>query len=193
MNADNRIPASSPWGAVQYGSVVADGIITVSTAGHGGVRISPERFKQMPAALRIGRRRWFEEDCEAALVGLAFADDLGLDDRRRAQVAQSVADWFPTKWEAHFGRTLEPGESNLRDKETFEAATADQFVADSALGDWHEDVPAGMVGVTALRRSDNVRGRFLVAHDRYSQRHRFGYVIDEAVDVVWSSAPKLAA
>lgn len=193
MNADNRIPASSPWGAVQYGRVLADGIISVSTSGHGGVRISSERLKQMPATLRLGRRRWFEEDCEAALVGLAFADDLDLNDSRRDDLAAAVANWFPTKWEAHFGRTLEPGESYLRDKETFEAATADQFVADSALGDWHDDVPAGMVGVTALRRSDGARGKFLVAQDRYSQRQRFGYVIDEAVDVVWSSAPKLAA
>ncbi|RYE40315.1 MAG: hypothetical protein EOP24_41290 [Hyphomicrobiales bacterium] len=193
MNADNRIPATSPWGAVQYGCVLADGIISVSPAGHGGVRISHERLNQMPAALRIGRRRWFEEDCEAALVGLAFADVLELDDSRRDDMAASVADWFPATWEAHFGRTLEPGESFLRDKETFEAATADQFVADSALGDWHEDVPKGMVGVTALRRSNGVRGRFLVAADRYVQRGWFGYVIDEAVAVVWSSAPKLAA
>lgn len=34
MNADNRIPSSSPWGTVQYGSVLADGIITGSTARH---------------------------------------------------------------------------------------------------------------------------------------------------------------
>ncbi len=193
VNADNRIPTSSPWGAVQDGRVLADGIIIVWTSGHGGVRISPERLKQMPAALRLGRRRWFEEDCEAALVGLAFADDLEFTDSRRDDLAAVVANWFPTNWEAYFGRTLEPGESYLRDKETFEAATADQFVVDSALGDWHEDVPAGLVGVTALRRSDGIRGKFLVAAERYSRRDRFGYVIDETVDVVWSSAPKLAA
>lgn len=110
----------------------------------------------MPAALRLGRRRWFEEDCEAALVGLAFADDLEFTDSRRDDLAAVVANWFPTNWEAYFGRTLEPGESYLRDKETFEAATADQFVVDSALGDWHENVPAGLVGVTALRRSDGI-------------------------------------
>ncbi|MCQ4121360.1 DUF7007 domain-containing protein [Rhodococcus tibetensis] len=132
MNADNRIPASSPWGSVQYGSTLADGIITVSTAGHGGVRISPQRLRQMPSALRLGRRRWFEEDCESALVAVAFADDLELDDRRRELAAQSVADWFPTAWEAHFGRTLQPGQSYVRDKETFTVANADRMVADSA-------------------------------------------------------------
>ncbi|MCZ4587653.1 hypothetical protein O4328_28865 [Rhodococcus opacus] len=193
MNADNRIPASSPWGAVQYGSVLVDGIITVSTAGHGGVRISAERLRQMPVALRLGRRRWFEEDCEAALVGVAFADELTLDDHRRESMAASVANWFPDKWEAHFGRTLEPGQSYVRDKENFEAATVNQLVADSALGDWHEDVPEGMVGVTAHRRSDGTRGRYLVAADRYAKRGQFGHVIDESVDVVWSTAPELAA
>lgn len=186
MNADNQIPASSPWGAVQYGSVLADGIISVSTAGHGGVRISVERLRQMPPALRLGRHRWFEEDCDAALVALAFADDLKLDDRRRENAARSVADYFPAKWEAHFGRTLEPGQSYTRDHETFKTTHADRMVANGATGDWHHDVPDGMVGVTATRRSDGATGRFLVSADRYAARSKFGYVIDETLDRVWA-------
>lgn len=191
MNADNRIPVSSPWGAVQYGKVLVDGIITVGTAGHGGVRISPERLRQMPSALRLGRRRWFEEDCEAALVALAFADDLGLDESRRENAARSVADYFPTQWEAHFGRTLQPGESYTRDRELFEAANVDRMVVGSAVGSGSDGVPEGMVGVTARRRSDGARGLFLVDRARYrSAAGRFGYVIDETVDQVWTSAPE---
>ncbi|MDH6284061.1 DUF7007 domain-containing protein [Prescottella agglutinans] len=191
MNADNRIPASSPWGEVQYGNVLADGIIVVGTASHGGVRISAERLRQMPPALRLGRRRWFEEDCEAALVAVAFADELGHDDARRENAARSVADYFPAKWEAHFGRTLQPGESYARDRELFEAATADRMVVGSAVGAGSEGVPEGMVGVTARRRSDGARGLFLVDRDRYrSAAGRFGYVIDESVDQVWTEAPE---
>ena len=186
MNADNQIPASSPWGAVQYGSVLADGIISVSTAGHGGVRISVERLRQMPPALRNGRHRWFEEDCEAALVGLAFADELGFDENRRESLARSVANYYPAKWEAHFGRTLKPGESDERDREAFKAETADRMVARSAFGDWYEGVPDGMVGVAADRCSDGATGRFLVSADRYAARSKFGYVIDETLDRVWA-------
>ncbi|WP_458683618.1 DUF7007 domain-containing protein [Prescottella equi] len=189
MNADNQIPARSPWGEVQYGKVLVDGIITVGTAGHGGVRISAERLRQMPAALRLGRRRWFEEDCEAALVAVAFADDLSLDEKARENAARSVANYFPTQWEAHFGRTLEPGQSYTRDRELFEAANADRMVVGSASGDWADGVPEGMVGVTARRRSDGAQGRFLVDRDRYrSAAGQFGYVVDEAVDRPWPTA-----
>ena len=191
MNADNRIPASSPWGEVQYGTVLADGIISVGTAGHGGVRISQDRWRQMPAALRLGRRRWFEEDCEAALVALAFADELGFDDSRRENTARSVADYFPANWEAHFGRALEPGQSYTRDRELFEAANADRMVVSSAVGAGSDGVPEGMVGVTARRRSDGGRGLFLVDRARYrSEAGQFGYVIDETVDQVWTQAPE---
>lgn len=191
MNDHTRIPASSPWGTVQYGTVLADGIISVSTAGHGGVRISPERLAQMPPALRLGRRRWFEEDCEAALVLWAFADTIGERDRRSA-FEKAVRDWFPDKWEAHTGRTLEPGESYTRDAQRFAEDHAADFVVTSACGDWHAEVPAGMVGCTAVRRIDGARGWFLVESGRYRARGHNGYVIDQAVDGPWEAGRRAA-
>ncbi|WP_374195423.1 DUF7007 domain-containing protein [Rhodococcus sp. B50] len=105
---------------MQDGRVLAHGIIIASTAGHGGVRISPARLKQMPAALRLGRRRWFEEDCEAALVGLAFADDLEFTDSRRDDLAAVVAKLVPDELggvlrsHARAGRVVPAGQGNLR-------------------------------------------------------------------------------
>ncbi len=177
------IPTTSPWGEVQYGRELAPGIVMVSTAGHGGVHLSESRFTQMPTTLRVGRQRWFEEDCEAALVLWAFADDIGLTAEHSATAEESVRNWFPAKWEAHTGRVLAPGESLTRDDELFAAETADQFVASSAWGDWHKDVPTGYVGVLAKRKSDDTERHFLVAADRYRLARR--YVVDESVDDQW--------
>jgi len=66
----------SPWGGVQTQTTRAEGIIEVTTASHGGFLLSEERLAQMPPRLRgrnaYGGGRWFEEDCEWALVAIAF-------------------------------------------------------------------------------------------------------------------------
>lgn len=185
--SDTTIPARSPWGTVQYGRVLADGIVRVGTAGHGGVRISPQRLTQMPPALRLGRQQWFEEDCEASLVDWAFHDDLGLSAEQTAYAERVVRDYFPEQWEAYTGRTLAPGESCCRDAEVFATTNADKFVSKGAFGAWHDDVPKGYVGVTAIRTCDGARRTFLVEADRYHQATINGHVIDEAIDKPWET------
>lgn len=67
-------PKSSPWGRVQYAKQIMPGVWSVGTAGHGGMHLSPERWKAMPEALKsnvYGGGHWFEEDCEWALVAAA--------------------------------------------------------------------------------------------------------------------------
>lgn len=184
------IPASSPWGVVQHGRVLAEGIVVVGTARHGGIQISRDRLNQMPPALRLGRRRWFEEDCEAALVLWAFADDCGLTGDRLGRVEKSVRDWFPDKWEKHTGRTLNRGESATRDKEMFTASNECNYVVTAAWCAGQNDVPEGKVGVLARRASDQDERYFLVAATRYAARGQQPgncgtYVVDPAVDVPW--------
>ena len=70
----------TPWGVADRVTEVAPGIVAYSTPSHGGLRVSPERWAEMPAALRRisaesryhGGERWFEEDCEWAAVAVAF-------------------------------------------------------------------------------------------------------------------------
>ena len=68
----------TPWGESQHEEELAPGITVYSTAGHGGIHLSLDRLREMPACLkrvpRCGKyaASWFEEDCEAALVMLAF-------------------------------------------------------------------------------------------------------------------------
>ncbi len=70
----------TPWGPALTRQEIAPGIILYSTAWHGGYWLSPERVLQMPGPLRDatpfaagpGPGRWYEEDCDWAIVALAF-------------------------------------------------------------------------------------------------------------------------
>lgn len=73
----NPKSVSTPWGQSDFVDVIAPGITFYGTSSHGGFLLSPERLAEMPACLRKRSTgycpaNWFEEDCEAALVILAF-------------------------------------------------------------------------------------------------------------------------
>lgn len=61
---------STPWGAIQHYDVLAEGVISVGTAGHGGIWLSDERISQLPDHYEpfTGDKRWAEEDEDGALV-----------------------------------------------------------------------------------------------------------------------------
>ena len=67
----------SPWGAVQTFKEIAPGIYHVTTAGHGGFGVSEDRLKEMPKPLQEfetwAGRGWYEEDCDWAIVVIAFS------------------------------------------------------------------------------------------------------------------------
>src|SRR4051794_1640047 len=56
-------PVHSPWGEVQPATRFADGIYSVSTAGHGGFKVSDEFNKLIPEPFRADGG-WYEEDCD---------------------------------------------------------------------------------------------------------------------------------
>lgn len=65
----------TPWGYADSEKEIGGGIISVSTPSHGGLFVPPLVFNTMPAELKCnvyGEGTWFEEDCEWALVALAF-------------------------------------------------------------------------------------------------------------------------
>lgn len=72
MNTQNRFypSMSTPWGSIQTYTRIAEGVISVSTAGHGGIWLSDERIAQLPDHYEpfTGTRRWAEEDEDGALV-----------------------------------------------------------------------------------------------------------------------------
>lgn len=71
----------SPWGSIQSVEEIAEGIVSVTTAGHGGIWLAPALEAKVPAGLRALARQyapsqWYEEDCDAYIVGFVFADKL---------------------------------------------------------------------------------------------------------------------
>lgn len=189
----------TPWGPAQHQTTIAPGIITLDTAGHGGIHLDEHRNAQMPAYMRADtytKRGWYEEDCDWAKVAVVFAAEWSVYARRMGTDPASAADsametfrdWYPNEYELFTGKRLQPGESYKRDCALFRAATRDRFVTTSAVGDWHKDVTRGKCGVWAKRERDGATGQWLVDHTRYTERRprSQSYVIDETVDIPWT-------
>ena len=80
----------TPWGPPQDIEVLAEGVWRVSTAGHGGLKLSRERWAEIPAAVRdaMFTPTFAEEDCEEPIVRTL----LGLGDDREREMAVRVAE-----------------------------------------------------------------------------------------------------
>jgi len=96
-----------------------------STAGHGGFHVSPTLNSKMPEALRI-EDGWYEEDCDWALVAVAFPD---LFAKENANAISTMKNWHPNRYEKHFGVTLRPDESYIRRRDLEKAAKEKSVVA----------------------------------------------------------------
>jgi len=66
----------TPWGIAQTVEDIAPGIQFITTASHGGFKLSAIRRGQMPEVWRnkqtFAGDNWYEEDCDAALVVASF-------------------------------------------------------------------------------------------------------------------------
>lgn len=188
----------TPWGPAQNVYDIAPGIAEVSCAGHGGIKLSKERNREVPPALR-NASGWYEEDCEAAIPMWAFheeyaahrqsadhgASDMGDPGYVLMTSAARVREWFPDAWTKATGQTVTAEQSRIVAEREFAAAHAGDHVTLSASRD--ADHP-GMVRVTATPGGERpTMGRswadvgareFLVPEDEYETRGRFGFVVD---------------
>ena len=82
----------TPWGWTQDVEELAEGVWRVSTAGHGGLKLSRERWDSLPAAVRNAMLNptFAEEDCEEPIVRTLL--DIG--DHRDREMALRVAGCF---------------------------------------------------------------------------------------------------
>jgi hypothetical protein len=67
----------TPWGIADSTYEIADGILSHHTASHGGIELSPERHAALQSKFRFhtfAGGRWYEEDCDACAVVIAFPD-----------------------------------------------------------------------------------------------------------------------
>jgi hypothetical protein len=194
MSAYERCPCpkTSPWGKIQEKRELAPGIWTVSTAGHGGVKLSRERNAAMPDYMR-NEGGWYEEDCEWAKAAVVHPIGFqrvvkieGKPDRTEFEYAmETFRNWHPCQYERFTGILLEKGQSLVRDEQIFKAENENNFVLRSAWGDWAHWVTKGTVGCCAVRASDGAEKWFLIGRESYNKRHgkdRSGFVIDLTTD-----------
>ena len=82
----------TPWGWTSDAEELAEGILRVTTPSHGGLKLSRERWDELPAAVRdtMLNPTFAEEDCEEPIVKLL----LGLGDGRDREMALTVAGYF---------------------------------------------------------------------------------------------------
>lgn len=103
---------ATPWGPAQHVTEIAPGIVSYSTASHGGIHLSDERIAEMPLALQEfvpfggpqpGPGRWFEEDCDWSVVAVAFPQFFAEGDVQAAHA--TLKGYRPEVYEASVGKT----------------------------------------------------------------------------------------
>lgn len=86
--------SSSPWGLVQTVEPLGSDAVSVTTASHGGLRLSLTALARLPQAIRqtgYSANGWFEEDCDWALPYLALGlDQFEADAARAAEMRQAA-------------------------------------------------------------------------------------------------------
>ena len=82
----------TPWGWTQDIEELGEGVWRVTTPSHGGLKLSRERWNELPAVVRqtMFHQTFAEEDCEEPMVRTL----LGLGDDRTRELALTVAGYF---------------------------------------------------------------------------------------------------
>lgn len=132
----------TPWGNADYFSPLGPGAIQVSTPGHGGVKLSPERNKAIPPALR-NSNGWYEEDVDVNVVGM-YHPDL-FPNVPREEFESTVRNWMPDQYEKATGSTLSLGDSIKRDEAIWKERNADKW---QVVGAQQSDENPGFIKAT---------------------------------------------
>ena len=185
---------STPWGRADSASTLLPGMGTVSTPGHGGLKLSAARNRMIPEGARQPGG-WYEEDCECNIPFTVFLDEImahGPEWLREALAkyppGPTWGEWFPDSYARYIGRELAPAESHVLRQRIFDREHAADWVVLAAWGCYaaSNKVPEGFVGVVATlggRRAANTEERYyLVPQPEYSARtgDTIGFVIDTA-------------
>jgi len=172
---------STPWGVAQDSTKYAPGIISYSTASHGGFHLSKTRQDEMPEVLK-NPSGWYEEDCDWCKVVVVFHQYFSTNDLLQAY--DTLKNTFYEAYEQFTGITLNPGESYGKDEVLFFEKHKNDWIVISALT--NED-DKNLVNVTATKggkRGHGIRYRyFIVMAADYGKQRQFGFVITDQEEV----------
>lgn len=122
MKSTVRIGMRSPWGTVNSAQMLADGIGTVGTPSHGGIKLSAKRNHAVPEYMRQSDG-WYEEDCDWCVPFVVFEADIILAEDEYAlknindgSHKRTFRNHHPDAFEKFYGVELKAGESYMRDE-----------------------------------------------------------------------------
>lgn len=148
-------PKKSPWGTVQHATKYGEHAHSVSTAGHGGLKLDRRWNARVPDYMRQPGG-WYEEDClwavpvvcipELADLMVGHYGSMTADDLRR-EADLTLLRWFPSHWAKFHGKPIEIGMSRSFDQDEWERQHAGDWVAVSALS---TDDGSGVIVVATL-------------------------------------------
>lgn len=174
----------TPWGSAQTQKILAPGIVSVSTASHGGIHVEKDLNKMIPEYMRT-EDGWYEEDVDWAIVATVFPHAFTKEDREHAK--NTLRNSIPMAYELYYKEVIAPGDSRAKDQIAFNVLHKKDYIVVSAIGDWHAGVPKGHVVVHASRGGRLESGAlpkdsdwFVVPAAEYDDRSPFGFVIDES-------------
>jgi hypothetical protein len=127
----------TPWGKAQSAQEVITGMYFVTTAGHGGMKLSIKLNKLIPDYMR-NQGGWYEEDIDWCIPYVILAThDLLTNPKFGEDVDKAVAllrNWKPMMYERFFDVVLKPGESMKKDEMTWQSYNADKLQVLAAWG-----------------------------------------------------------
>lgn len=168
----------SPWGKVDYCELLTPFLGSVGTPGHGGLKVSAEYNRKIPAIFRK-EGGWYEEDCAWAIPmyflqeeiqGNALEGQLDYINKtvREGVALQTLKQWYWKEYEQHFDVILSEKESNLKAKYVWASQNADKWQVICANCLDNNDVK--LILTIGGKRSDNVEEReIIVDRDVYNK------------------------
>lgn len=200
---------STPWEEADGGRRYAEGIVFLSTPGHGGFALSRAMNDRVHPALRAecGTREsaiddlldpkgtlraagalpgaaFYEEDEQWAVVAHTFPELFTARERRQAQ--NTLMRSMPDEWEDATGRQVPAGFSLQRERRRFLEVRQDAWIVTSAI---NSAIYPGMVLVHAhlggRQQNGGMRGSarlYLLRSDSYAARRRDSGVDECVID-----------
>lgn len=108
----------TPWGKADNVEEVLPGVTWVSTPGHGGLRVTPEaharmkepwsRFESRFTPRGVDGVRWYEEDCEWAIVAMGLPGFIDAQPAERRSAIRESAESCIRTYYPDFAEELSP-------------------------------------------------------------------------------------
>jgi hypothetical protein len=168
MSLTLKSGSKTPWGSAQSAQELAPGIWSVSTAGHGGLKLDRARHAQLPPECRR-EGGWFEEDCEIYIPFAFFLEELrkAIPSLKHDDIVAGLARWERKALAALVAagkvQMTDKARAIVAEEEAREAKAAAAKASNAPVRWAAETVAEGRVHVLFRRADGSVEGRYMAA------------------------------